>query len=202
MKTLLLATALLLAPVIQFNSDWYDKPTLVNCIDGIARTVEGRVKWNNNRVISAHATKESFVYTPDGIGFRMNGDFELNDQGRLVKGYTVSSHNFFTPNGIGVQVQGFIHLNANSRIVKCELASERTLHLPDGSSRQFIGFVKFNDEGRVTAGKLAEQRTFFRTDGSAVQVAAGKIVYLNENGRLLYTRDSWDSWYEFEINQD
>lgn len=202
MKTLVLAASLIFSPVIQNNPEWYSKSTQVNCIDGRARFVEGRVILHNNLVTSAHATRESVVYTPDGIGFRMNGDFELNEQGRLVKGYTVSAHNFFTPNGVGVQVQGFIHLNSNSRIVKCELASERTLHLPDGSARQFIGFVKFNDEGRVTAGKLAADRIFYHADGSAIQVEAGKVVYLNENGRLLYTRDSWDSWYEFEINRD
>jgi hypothetical protein len=202
MKSLLLAGAVLLAPLNQNNPEWYDKPTQVNCIDGYVRTVKGRVLWQENRIISAHATEQSVVYTPDGIGFTMNGDFHLFSNGRFRKGYSVNEQNFFTPDGIGVMVKGYVELNANSRIVMCELARETSLFIPDGTSRKFIGYVKFENNGRVTSGRVSQECSFFNSEGISITVPANHIAYLDTNGKLKYTRDSWSAEYRFEINNE
>lgn len=201
MKTLLLAAGLAASLSVQNNPCWYSTPTSVACLDGYIRQVEGKVIWLNDRVVSAHATEESYVIAPNGIGFTMEGDFHLNSSGRLMKGYVTKETSFFLIDGTYAFVLGFVELNADSRVLKCELSKRTSLIIPDGTWREFTGYVKFNSNGRVTAGKLAVQTSFNRPDGTWTTVAANKIVTLDSNGRLLRTRDSWDSSNEFEINR-
>lgn len=202
MFNILFTRLLVLVLCAQNTPSGYDVPTPVLCTDGIMRTVKGRVLWENNRIYSAHAVEPSMAFTPDGIGIKINGDFELNHAGKLVRFHSTQECVLFTPDGIGVRVNGFAHLSPDSRLVRAELAQPTTLFIPDGTAKEFVGFVRFDRSGKVTAGRLASAATFFRQDGVGVQVPTHQIVYLDEKGRLLYTRNTWDSVNEFEINRD
>jgi|GEM_PF-6921593 len=202
MLNILFSRLLLILLLSQHNPSGYDVPTSVLCTDGIMRTVRGKVLWDNNRIYSAHALEPSVAFTPDGISIKISGDFELNHNGKLVRFHSTEEYVLFTPDGIGVRVNGYAQLSLDSRLVRAELAQPTTLIIPDGTGKEFIGFVRFDRSGRVTAGRLASPATFFRQDGVGVQVPAHQIVYLDEKGRLLYTRNTWDSTNEFEINRD
>lgn len=184
------------------NPTWYDRPTSLTCADGINRMISGNVEWYENRVISGTLTEPSIIYTPDGIGASFKSTFHLFENGRIKKGYLNETRSFWTPDGSGVTIRDFVEFNEAGRVIQFELTNPTTLWTPDGSGYVFNGYVKVNSASRIIAGQLAQKSTFWMPDGSPVAVEAGKIVYLDNKGRLKRVRDNWDSFNEFEINRD